>query len=71
MTFPVVGTLRWADLYPGMADPSNPAPDQRTLDEIDSPQGLEGNANANATRPSIWFIAFAVLLVILYLMHEG
>ena len=63
------GTLSWGDVYPGLADPSAPAPDKRTTDETSSAAALEGSSVANTNRPSLFFIAFAVLAVIVYLAH--
>lgn len=73
MINPLVQTMRFGDQYPGLATAENPAPDLRTLDEADSARSIElgGNLGTNAMRPPMWFVAFAVLILILYFTHEG
>lgn len=68
---PMIGTLSQGDVYPGLATPDNPSPDLETTDQKSSAAALEGATTANAMRPSVWFVAFAVLLVILYMVHGG
>lgn len=65
---PIVGTLRWGDVNFGLADPSNPAPNGETTDQIKTAPALDGVVTANMLRPSIWFVAFAALLVVLYML---
>ncbi len=66
----MIGTLSFGDVYPGLATIEAPAADKRTTDEKSSAQALEGAPNTtNAMRPSMWFIGFAVLVVILWLLH--
>jgi len=67
---PLVGTLQFGDVYPGLATGDVPAPDRATTDQKDSATALEGVMPANMLRPSVWFVAFTILLLILYALHE-
>ena len=69
---PWIGTLSAEDVYPGLATPDAPAPDRVTTDERTSTQGIGTSGfMANVSRSSMWFIAFAVLLVLLWYLSAG
>ena len=69
---PWVGTLSAEDVYPGLATPDAPAPDRVTTDERTSTQGIGTSGfMTNWARPSMAFIAFSVMLVLLWYLSAG